>query len=40
MAETSDIEIQKDTEAVNKGVGVLTLTQEELKQKAAWVNQL
>ena len=41
MAEASDIEIQKDAEAVDKGAGgVQTLTPEELKQKAARVKQM
>ena len=41
MAEASDIEIQKDAEANDKGAeGVHTLTQEELKQKAARVKQM
>ena len=41
MAEASDIEIQKDAEANDKGAeGVQTLSQEELKQKAARVKQM
>ena len=41
MAEASDIEIQKDAEATDKGAdGVQTITQEELKLKAARVKQM
>ena len=41
MAEASDIEIQKDAEATDKGADeVQTLTEEEIKQKATRIRHM